>query len=286
MFPVIVRVPNQQGLLKPGMNADVQVHVSQRQNVLAVPNAVLRTERDIGSAAMVLGIGDEQLQVMLASARAQRDSAAARAATLASGGTGDSAAARPAPPAASGGNTMEFMGRQITLPAGVTEAQVTAALGRLRQQQATDADRALMQRLRSAGGGGFGNRAGGAAGGPGGGPRQSSVDFQFGGTYLVFVDRGQGPEPVYVRTGLTDLDYSEVLSGLREDDKVLMLPSASLLQQQDEWRARIQRMSGGTGLPGMQQSGTTSGTQVGGAARPGGTTGGPPATPPGGGNRP
>jgi HlyD family secretion protein len=283
MFPVIVRVPNQQGLLKPGMNADVQVHVSQRQNVLAVPNAVLRTERDIGSAAMVLGIGDEQLQVMLASARAQRDSAAARAATLASGGTGDSAAARPAPPAASGGNTMEFMGRQITLPAGVTEAQVTAALGRLRQQQATDADRALMQRLRSAGGGGFGNRAGGAAGGPGGGPRQSSVDFQFGGTYLVFVDRGQGPEPVYVRTGLTDLDYSEVLSGLREDDKVLMLPSASLLQAQEEWRERMQRMTGGSGVPGMQN------TQTGGAgttARPqAATPAPPPAVPPGGGPR-
>ncbi len=287
MFPVIVRVPNRQGLLKPGMNADVQVHVSQRQNVLAVPNAVLRTERDIGSAAMVLGISDEQLQPLLANARAQRDSAAAQAATLASRGTGDSAAARPAPPAAPSGNTMEFMGRQITLPEGVTEAQVTAAMGRLRQQQATDADRALMQRLRPAGGGGFGNRGGGGPGGPGGGgPRQSTVDFQFGGTYLVFVDRGQGPEPVYVRTGLTDLDYSEVLSGLREDDRVLMLPSASLLQQQDEWRTRMQRMTGGTGLPGMQQSGTTSGTQVGGAARPGGTTGGPPAAPPGGGNRP
>jgi HlyD family secretion protein len=289
MFPVIVRVPNQQGLLKPGMNADVQVHVSQRQNVLAVPNAVLRTERDVGSAAMVLGIADEQLQVMLASARAQRDSAAAQAASLASRGTGDSAAARPTPPAAPGGTTMEFMGRQITLPQGVTEAQVTAALGRLRQQQATDADRALMQRLRPPGGaGGFGARGGGAAGGPGGGgPRQSTVDFQFGGTYLVFVDRGQGPEPVYVRTGLTDLDYSEVLSGLRENDAVLMLPSASLLQQQDAWRARIQRMSGGTGLPGMQQSGTNTGTQVGGA-RPGGTTGAPPATttPPGGGHQP
>jgi hypothetical protein len=92
---------------------------------------------------------------------------------------------------------------------------------------------------------------------------------------------------VYVRTGLTDLDYSEVLSGLRENDAVLMLPSASLLQQQDAWRARIQRMSGGTGLPGMQQSGTNTGTQVGGA-RPGGTTGAPPATttPPGGGHQP
>lgn len=284
MFPVIVRVPNRQGLLKPGMNADVQVHVGQRTNVLAVPNAVLRTERDVGSAAMVLGLSDEQLQPMLATARARRDSAA-QAATLASRGTGDSTAApapAPAAPAAAGGSTMEFMGRQITLPDGVTEAQVTAVMGRMRQQQATEEDRALMQRLRPAGGAGAGGGFGGGRGGPGGGgpPRQSNLDFQFGGSYIVFVDRGAGPEPVYVRTGLTDLDYSEVVSGLREDDQVLMLPSASLLQQQDEWRTRMQRMTGGTGLPGMNQNTQTGGT----TARPGGTTGGAPtATPPAGG---
>lgn len=290
MFPVIVRVPNQQGLLKPGMNADVQMHVGQRQNALAVPNAALRTERDVASAAMVLGIADGDLQPMLQAARAQRDSAA-QAATLASRGTGDSAAARsdatPTPPAA-GGNTMEFMGRQITLPEGVTEAQVTAAMGRMRQQQATDADRALLQRLRGpggGGGGGMGGRPGGGFGGGGGGfggggqPRQSSVEFQFGGTYIVFVNRGRGPEPVYIRTGLTDLDYSEVVSGLGENDAVLLLPSASLLQQQEEWRARMQRMSGGSGVPGMQQTNTQSGT----TARPGGTTGAPGGGPQGGG---
>ena len=35
------------GLLRPGMNADVEIHVGERENVLAVPNAALRTQRDV-----------------------------------------------------------------------------------------------------------------------------------------------------------------------------------------------------------------------------------------------
>ena len=40
----------------PGMNAEVEIHVGQRDSVLAVPNAALRTQRDVGSAAQVLGL--------------------------------------------------------------------------------------------------------------------------------------------------------------------------------------------------------------------------------------
>lgn len=287
MFPVIIRVPNRQGLLKPGMNADVQIHVGQRDNVLAVPNAALRTERDVGSAAMVLGLTDEQLQPMLEAARAVRDSLAAAARPA-----GDSAGARAAQPQPAAGKaagaTMEFMGQTITLPAGVTEAQVTAALGRMRSQSATDADRELMAKLRpqgGAGGGGFGGArgAGGVGGGAVGGRRPSTVDFQFGGSYIVFIDRGRGPEPVYVQTGLTDLDYSEVMRGITADDRVMLLPSASLLQSQEEWRNRMQRMTGNSGVPGIGT--TNSQGAAGSTARPGGTTGGGP-TPPAGGGRP
>ena len=56
MFPVSVRIDNKEGLLRPGMNAEVEVHVGRRDSVLAVPNAALRTQRDVGSAATVLGL--------------------------------------------------------------------------------------------------------------------------------------------------------------------------------------------------------------------------------------
>jgi len=38
---------------------------------------------------------------------------------------------------------------------------------------------------------------------------------------------------VAVKTGLTDLEYSEVVSGLQPGDKVLLLPSTSLYEQQE-----------------------------------------------------
>jgi hypothetical protein len=56
---------------------------------------------------------------------------------------------------------------------------------------------------------------------------------------------------VRVRTGFTDMDYSEVLSGLTAQDTVLLLPSASLVASQDEMKNRMSRMGGGVpGMPG------------------------------------
>ncbi len=74
MFPVLVRIDNKEGLLRPGMNSEVEVHVGRREDVLAVPNAALRTQRDVGSAAQVLGLSPEAVQQTLAG---QRDSGAA-----------------------------------------------------------------------------------------------------------------------------------------------------------------------------------------------------------------
>ena len=76
------------------------------------------------------------------------------------------------------------------------------------------------------------------------------------------------PAPVRIRTGVTDMDYSEVVSGLTDRDTVLLLPSASLVQSQADMKDRFSRMSGG-GVPGMKQ-------QAPAAASPQATTGGPP----------
>jgi hypothetical protein len=102
-------------------------------------------------------------------------------------------------------------------------------------------------------------------GGGGRGTRASA----FGGTYIVFALRDGRPTPLEIDTGLTDLDHIEVLRGLTEQDTVLALPSASLVNSQKEFRDRMSRMQGGGALPGMQRSGTstpTSGSS--GAARP------------------
>ena len=43
--------------------------------------------------------------------------------------------------------------------------------------------------------------------------------------------------PVAVKTGLTDLEYSEIVSGLEPGDRVLLLPSTSLYEQQERLAA-------------------------------------------------
>jgi HlyD family secretion protein len=205
MFPVLVRIDNKEGLLRPGMNAEVEVHVGRREDVLTVPNAALRTQRDVGSAAQVLGLSPEQVQQQLAAATPGTDSGARGVVRR------DSSTAR--------------------------DTSRTTSLGAAPVSARTE------RNFRG------GQRAGGRAG-------QAN-------RYIVFVRRNGHPTPVWIRTGLTDLDHSEVLEGLTQSDSVFVLPSASLVQSQQESRERVNRITGGGGVPGMQQQ-----PAPGGAARP------------------
>ena len=63
---------------------------------------------------------------------------------------------------------------------------------------------------------------------------------------------GDWPFPLSISTGLTDLDYSEVTNGLTEQDTVLVLPSASLVNAQKQFQQRVQSFTGG-GIPGLRQ---------------------------------
>jgi len=248
MFPVIIGIQNRDGRLRPGMNTEVEIHVGQRDSVLVVPNAALRTQKDVTSAAQVLGLDPTAIPAMLAAndslARPAADTAAGRT-TLAGQAPKDSApAAAPPKPA---GNTMTMPnGQTIALPPGVTEAQVRAIFAkRMSGQEPTDAERALLRQVFA-----------GMGGGRPGGPRPGGNDFQFGGKYIVFVLRNGQPTPVNIQTGLTDLDYSEVRSGLALGDSVIMLPSASMIQSQAEFKQRIGNITGG-GLPGVRQQTAT-----------------------------
>src|SRR6185295_8721710 len=80
MFPVEVNILNPGHLLKPGMNTEVEIQVGSRQGVLAVPNAALRTLRNVASAAQVLGLDPKTVQQQLgqteAAPTASRDTVA------------------------------------------------------------------------------------------------------------------------------------------------------------------------------------------------------------------
>ncbi len=250
MFNVLVRIPNPNHLLKPGMNTEVEIHVGRRDNVLAVPNAALRTQRDVASAAQVLGLDPNDVQQQLAAAlQPQGGGPANRDSASLGGGTArrdTTAGKRDSAAASGGGNTMTTPdGRTIQLPPGVTEAQIRSAFQkRMSGQDLTPAEQSAMAAMRQ-----MMQRAGGGGGQGGGGFRRNTGEQS---SYIVFTLKNGKPTPVQIRTGLTDLDYIEVLSGLTEQDTVLVLPSASLLNAQRDMQQRMRNVTGG-GLPGVQQ---------------------------------
>src|SRR3989454_535957 len=142
MFPVLINIENPGHLLKPGMNTEVRIHIGQRQGVLAVPNAALRTQRDVAAGASVLGLDPQAVQQQLAAA--QLPDGASRP-----GGDSATAARRgrphPADSTKAGATFTTPNGRTIALPPGVTAEQVQAAFARMRSgAEPTPADPALL----------------------------------------------------------------------------------------------------------------------------------------------
>ncbi len=145
MFPVLIRMPNEEGLLRPGMNSEVEIRVAFRPGVLTVPDAALRTSNDFASAAAVLGLDIETAEAQLRDAR-----------------------------------------RGLAMDNGPMN----------------------------------GNGEGHAGSG-----------FRFGGNFIVFALRDGVPKPIPIRTGLTDLDYHEVLAGdLTEADSLVVLTAGGAAQ--------------------------------------------------------
>jgi HlyD family secretion protein len=257
-FSVLIKIANRGGLLKPGMNADVQIEIANREGVAAVPTAALRAETDVPLTAVMLGLNEDALRKDLWP--------------------------EGAPAAAKGKNTVTIGGRTLELPEGVDAARVTALMQKRQSGQELTAEERTMMRsvLQQMGGGGnFGAGGGGPPGGfggggppggggnfrgpPGGGPpggggggffvsgasqqtgarpAAASTDYLFGGDYWVVAMRGDRPVPVAVKTGLTDLEYSEVVSGLEPGDRVLLLPSTSLYEQQERLQEFINQRFG------------------------------------------
>ena len=255
-FSVLIKIANRGGLLKPGMNAEVQIEIANREGVTAVPTAALRAETDVPLTAVMLGVNEDALRKDLWP--------------------------EGAPAATKAKNTFSIGGRTIDLPDGVDAAKMTALMQKRQSgQELTAEERTIMRSVLQQAGGNFGGGGGGppvgfGGGGPqgggggnfrgGGGPAggggggffvsgaspqtearpAASTDYLFGGDYWVVAMRGDQPVPVAVKTGLTDLEYSEVVSGLEPGDRVLLLPSTSLYEQQERLQEFINQRFGST----------------------------------------
>jgi HlyD family secretion protein len=236
-FSVLIKIANRGGLLKPGMNAEVQIQIADRDGVPAVPTAALRADTDVPLTAAMLGLDEATLRAKLWP--------------------------EGAPAGALPRNVLSLGGRQVELPEGVDVAQVTALMQKRQSGQELNADETRLMRavFQQAGGGnaGGGRPPGGAGFVNGASPQapaaeRMTADYQFGGDYWVVALRGDEVVPVAVKTGVTDLEYSEVVAGLEPGDRVLLLPSTSLYEQQAQLQQFIsQRFGSSTPFQQPQQ---------------------------------
>lgn len=220
MFAVLISIGNPDGLLLPGMNAEVDVRIARAEDVATVPIMALRTERDFDSTASILGVDVADIRDALR------------------GG-------EEAPQQTGGPQTLNLNGRTIEVPEGVDADKVREIMGKRRDGGTlTSEEQALMRKV-------FQNTGGGMGGGMGGRPSgdQSGSDYRFGGKFWVVVDHDGEFEFRNVTTGITDLDRVEIIEGLQADDTVLVLPSTHLVETQQDLQNWINRRVGG--VPGI-----------------------------------
>jgi HlyD family secretion protein len=249
MFPVLVSLSNADGALKPGMNGAVVMDIARKDNVLAVPSDAIRNARDAATGAPVLGVSPDTLKALLAAGRRGGGGGAfnrAASSTAAGGGGGG------ADTTARG----RFRAGASSTPGGFSRGGGGAGAGGYGGGASS---------TRSAFGGGQAGQTGqgGAAGGAGtGGGR--------GGAQVVFVKKDEKYTPRVVRVGISDFDYTEILSGVNQGEQVALLGAALLQAQREQQQQRIRAGTGG----GLQQQTPAGGTGGGGGGGGGGRPGG------------
>jgi HlyD family secretion protein len=235
MFPVLVSLNNSDGALMPGMNGQVVMDILRRDNVLAVPSDAIRNSRDAATVVSVLGVSPDSLRAALAAGRQGR-------------------------PGRFGADTSGSVpsGTDTTGRRRFSTASSTPGAG----GTASSTRRGGFSRQGGGGGGGAGAGAGGAAGG--------GETGRAGGAMVVFVKANGKYSPRAVRVGVSDFDYTEVLSGLKENEQVALLAAVVLEAQREAMQARIRTGTGG----GLQQQTTPAAGGAGGGGRRGGGGGG------------
>jgi HlyD family secretion protein len=181
LFPVLIRLKNPEGLLKPGMNAEVAIEIASRRDVITVPTTSVVEGRQAAATATLLGL----------------DPAAVRAELQPPGG-------RPAE-----GSPAE----------GGAEEGGSAPEGRGRRRQ------------------------------------QGTGDTRPG---IVFLQEAGGLRARRVTLGLSDWEYTEVVSGLEGGEQVLQVSAAQMQQQQQKDLDRFRQRAGGV-IPGSGGGGPRGG---------------------------
>ena len=282
MFAVIVTIDNRGGLLKPGMNAEVEILVAERPNALLIPNNALVQFQEMAPAAMVLGMDPDAIEM-------DRSVFADLRASL-PGGSGAPGGFMASPDGAPGqmragqgpmggmdGNARLQELRDQLASGEISREQMREQMMQARAENGGDPEAAVngdpgagtgRPGARAGAGGRLGTGAGNGAGmmGMGRGAGQGMMDPMGAGvggfagrreqegaprpaiTFVVSADGTIEPRPILI--GVNDWDNTEVLVGLEEGEEVALIGAAQLQAQQQEFIDRMRERMGGSPFGG------------------------------------
>ncbi len=244
MFPVIVSLDNRAGLLKPGMNGEVEILVDRATDVLLVPNNAVVGMQDVGPAALALGLDVESPELARFMGAGRPGNGGGRPGASAAGAgtqqpgevmrTADPALGRATQARGGSGGNRSVGGPQFdSLRARVERGEISQ-----------DSMRVLARAMRAQGG--FGGAAAGEEGGAPARETHPAVVFVLGADSV--------PTPKVVQVGLNDWDNSQVVSGLEGNETLVVVSAAQLQAQQQEFLDRMRSRMGnspfGGGGPG------------------------------------
>lgn len=287
MFAVIVMIDNRGGLLKPGMNAEVEILVAERPNALLIPNNALVQFQEMAPAAMVLGMDPDAIEMdrsVFADLRASlRGSSGPPGGLMAAAdGARGGMTAGQGPMGGMGGNARLQELRERLASGEISREEMREQMMQARAENGgspgagvngapgADAGRPGAGADAGAGPGAGGRRgmgAGGGAGmmgmGPAGQGMMDGMGAGFGGgagareqegaprpaiTFVISADGAIEPRPILI--GVNDWDNTEVLAGLEEGEEVALIGAAQLQAQQQEFIDRMRERMGGSPFGG------------------------------------
>ena len=268
MFPVIVRLDNRLGLLKPGMNAEVATLLVERPNALVVPNNAVVLPQEMAPAATALGMDASKLELdrtvygrlaqeaglgNLQGQAGRGRGMAARTGVVSPPPEGQAPAARGQVPGAPGTAGSPQEGGPPASEAMVARRAMMDSL-RARVERGEIPQDSLDAMRGSAGAPGGGTPGSGLPGAEQGleemnpalsGMLNVSSNPRPAVAFVMRPDSTLEVRPVLM--GVNDWDNAEILAGLEEGEQVALIGVAQLLAAQ---QAILDRMSGRGMFPG------------------------------------
>jgi HlyD family secretion protein len=213
-YDTVIEVSNPDFKLKPGMTATVSIITAQRAEVLRIPNAALRfrlpepqtNQTVVAKMLAKIGIGKPAAAATNAVLLAGAGSAAGTNKMAAADGSGA--------PAITGKEPPDELAKKVREMRDRGEEPSPEIRAKLRELYASGV-------LQRGGGGGMGGGGPGGAQKPRGLPQSTHTIYQPATNSPAGEDVAARPQPVRIRTGITDGMNTEVVSGLNEGDTVI-----------------------------------------------------------------